>query len=375
MKAFTVSTLKERESTIAELGRERSKLNSKPSYQRQGEIWSDGKRQLFIDSIINRFDIPKLYFHDVTSPPPGMARGYKYAIVDGKQRLEAIWSFLDDEFRLSDEFEFIEQPSLKGAGLSYSKLPPKLQARIDNYELPIQVIETEDVEWVEELFCRLNEAVALNAPERRNALRGPLPPIIRSLPSHAFFREKVPFTDNRYKHLDLATKFLYLEHRNGPTETKKSSLDDFVIKFREDNLENEAKTLHTKVLTVLNRLAEVFGEGDPLLASLGYVVVCYLLERDRELSRVEEARALLSEFDSLRRQVRSIMKNRAVTTELDNIKLDPELVEFERLSQSPNDVAGMKFRMTTLVKYLHNPKLAKSKLKELASAKQAPADK
>ncbi len=34
-----------------------------PVYQRQGEIWSLEKRQLLIDSIINRYDIPKLYFH------------------------------------------------------------------------------------------------------------------------------------------------------------------------------------------------------------------------------------------------------------------------------------------------------------------------
>ena len=68
-----------------------------PPYQREGGIWTPEKRQLLIDSIINGFDIPKLYFHEFSPMKIVGSRKYKYAIVDGRQRLESIWSFIDDE--------------------------------------------------------------------------------------------------------------------------------------------------------------------------------------------------------------------------------------------------------------------------------------
>jgi hypothetical protein len=70
-------------------------------------------------------------------------------------------------------------------------------------------------------FSRLNEAVPLNAPEKRNALGGPMPKRIRALANLAFFHTRLPFPTARYRHLDLATKFLYLEDQDGLTDLKK----------------------------------------------------------------------------------------------------------------------------------------------------------
>jgi hypothetical protein len=56
---------------------------------------------------------------------------------------------------------------------------------------------------------------------------------------------------------------------------------------------------------------------------------------------------------------------RAAIAEARPKRVDTELVEFERLSQSPNDVAAMKSRMTTLLKYIENPTLIKGKRRAL----------
>ena len=50
-------------STVLSVYVERDAIWVDPEYQRQGEVWSLEKKQLLIDSIINRYDIPKLYFH------------------------------------------------------------------------------------------------------------------------------------------------------------------------------------------------------------------------------------------------------------------------------------------------------------------------
>ena len=43
----------------------RSSINESPEYQRESAVWSPEKRELFIDSLINGYDIPKIYFHDL----------------------------------------------------------------------------------------------------------------------------------------------------------------------------------------------------------------------------------------------------------------------------------------------------------------------
>ena len=47
---------------------EKDKMFMNPVYQREANIWSDEKKQLLIDSIINHFDIPKLYVHEYLEP-------------------------------------------------------------------------------------------------------------------------------------------------------------------------------------------------------------------------------------------------------------------------------------------------------------------
>ena len=65
---------------------ERNVIDESPPYQRQGAIWSTEKRQLFVDSILNNFDVPKIYLHDLRGHDPVV----KFAVIDGKQRLDAI---------------------------------------------------------------------------------------------------------------------------------------------------------------------------------------------------------------------------------------------------------------------------------------------
>ena len=61
MPEFEVSRM--RNSNLAYLYTTRGDIDMSPSYQRQGAIWSTYKQQLLIDSLINGFDVPKIYLH------------------------------------------------------------------------------------------------------------------------------------------------------------------------------------------------------------------------------------------------------------------------------------------------------------------------
>ena len=214
---------------------DREEIELEPDYQRIGGIWTLEKRQLFIDTIINGFDVPKFYFHSFVPPKQKDGRLYRHAIIDGKQRLQAIWDFIDDKLPLADDFTYLHDYSVALGGSYYSTIAkrfPRVKARFDGTILHVVTITTDDTEVIEDLFSRLNEAVPLNAPEKRSAFGGPLPDVIRKLSQHAFFTDRVPFPDGRYRHRDLAAKFLYIEHLGEVVNTKKSDLDRFVRVFK-----------------------------------------------------------------------------------------------------------------------------------------------
>src|SRR5216683_6162797 len=104
---------------------ERNVINDSPPYQRESGIWSREKQQLFLDSLFNNYDVPKLYFHDLRGKHPK----FRYAVINGKQRLHTMWDFLDDEIRLAGDFK-VEQQDHENppkGGASFSKLSPGWQ--------------------------------------------------------------------------------------------------------------------------------------------------------------------------------------------------------------------------------------------------------
>src|SRR5262249_47339881 len=145
-----------------------------------------------------------------------------------KQRLESIWKFIDGSFAVGDDFVYLRDNSVVPNGLNYAQLArryPELKLRFDSYPLPIVVVETNDEDLIDDMFSRLNEAVPLNAPEKRNAFGGPMQAAIRDVAKHSFFINRLPFSNNRYRHFDMAAKMLLVESIQTVTDTKKVYLD------------------------------------------------------------------------------------------------------------------------------------------------------
>ena len=77
----------------------KGKIDPKPQYQR-GSVWTRKQKQLLMDSILRGMDIPKLYLRAIGEDGN---RGYTLEVVDGQQRLRAIWEFFDGEYPLSKD--------------------------------------------------------------------------------------------------------------------------------------------------------------------------------------------------------------------------------------------------------------------------------
>ena len=381
MPRFRIKRLPADHSSVQSLAAALKRFELEPSYQRQSEVWGEEKQQLFIDSLLNGFDVPKLYFHQLKQLP---APAPLFAIVDGKQRLEAIRQFVSDGFALSEEFVDEEvadgQAAGQASGKTFEQLTnqhPALAGRLMSRILHVEVIETDDIEVIEEMFSRLNEAVPLNAPEKRNAFGGAMPPIIRRfVQSHSFFRECLPIENTRYRQYDLVTKFLFLTGKGELAATKKRALDEFVRFYRYDkkdendknNKKRMAARLAERTTEVLDLMAATFKAQDQLLTSVGLVTVYYMaflrfdsiafLESDRGHAQVH---ARLVEFDQLRRQNRLMLRREQAAiasgkTPTQGVSIRRDLAIFDRLMQSPNDGQALEYRFKILKAFLEGEK-------------------
>ena len=351
MKYFKVSEF--RNSSILRIYSLKNQIQVDPEYQRMSEIWNLEKRQLLMDSIINDFDIPKIYFHefrDVKKSPDGSS--YKFAIIDGKQRLEAIWAFIDGKYCLDDDIKYYADDKIKLCSLTYAEIAdkyPHIKEIFDSFTLPIITVETDDIDMIEELFSRLNEAVPLNAAEKRNALGGPLPPVIRKISQHNLFKDNVAFSNKRYQFRELACKFLWLYFTEKVVDTKKAYLDAFVESFKIKKRVNDARALEKNVTAVLDSMAKIFIKRDPLLRTVSMPVIYFLVIKDAKEQGwfTKISRKKLLDFDSERRSNRTI-------AEKDISKADYEFLEFDRMTQQgTNDGASIIFRKKVLTEYLN----------------------
>ncbi len=152
---------------------------------------------------MNGFDVPKFYVADFTYADSKLnKKKLPYAIIDGKQRFEAIFDFFDGKITLNEDFVLHENQALKLGGLGYLDLTKNysdIAEVFDNYHLSVMSVITESEALINELFVRLNRSKPLTGAEIRNAMAGPAPEIIRRIAKHEFFSDFISFQVKRVK--------------------------------------------------------------------------------------------------------------------------------------------------------------------------------
>lgn len=321
------------------------KIDMSPPYQRRGRLWSNTDKAYLIDSIINGFDVPKLYVADFTYADSALnKRQLPYAIIDGKQRFEAIFDFFSGRVTLNHDFVFLENPSLPLGGLGYRDITqnyPQVAEIFDNFNLTVMSVITDKEELINELFVRLNRSKPLTGAEVRNAMAGPAPEVIRQVAKHEFFEELIAFPVQRGQDLNAAAKFLAFEFYEKPQETKKTSLDSFVksASSNRDKLELSARRAYAN----LDVLSGIFLPRDKLLASAGVLPVYYWFVRGLEVAQHSLVRDFLVRFELDRKENRLRAEDG-----LTGPGVDARLLEYDGYNRSTNDLTSHNGRIAIL---------------------------
>lgn len=335
----------------------RSQIDMSPPYQRRGGLWSASDKAFLIDSILNGYDIPKVYIADFTyRDSPLNSKRLQYAMIDGKQRFEAIFDFFDGNVVLDSTFIYDDNPKLRLAGLGYKDLRalhPEVAERFENFNLSVVSVITDEEDKIAELFVRLNRNKSLTGAEIRNAMAGPIPGLIRDIAGHRLFTFNVRFTVKRGQDLNAAAKLLLVEYRNELVDVKKTDLDRFVLEsLRLESPVFDFEQAKNRALKILDDMAAAFVSRDPLLSSQGPLVVYYWLARGINASQRTVMREFLLSFENERRQNRHLVK-RLESQSLapsGDAGVDFELLRYDSLNRSTNDEGSLKGRSEILIK-------------------------
>lgn len=229
---------------------EKQNINLDPQFQRR-EAWDIGRKSKLIESIICGFPIPNIVLAE------DKANKGRYLVIDGKQRLFSITSYLRDEFELKG---LKIQDDLND--LKYSDLAKKSREVVDIIEnQPIRTViirNWPNEDYLYSVFYRLNSgSLPLSSQELRKALHGGklldyVDEYIRaSQHFKQIFGEKL---DRRMRDVELVLRYVAFERFYDTYKGDLKKFLDNVVIFYNENWNAELQTLNDDLEKLSNAL-------------------------------------------------------------------------------------------------------------------------
>ena len=300
-----------------------------PEWQRQ-EVWSHSKKQNLIDSILRGWKLPKFYFLKLLDEPE------EYEVVDGQQRLSAIFEFFDNELFLS------ETSAKEFGGSEYKTLPDKVTDAFDDYEIEFDEIVDATDEEVKEFFQRLQEGLPLTSSEKLNSVHSRLRDFVMRQTKHPLF-QKVSASDKRYGHFDIIAKVAAIE------------IDGIEVGLRYDDLRAifESQATFSPRSNVAKRITESLDFADKAFPSETNLLrnrtivqsvltlICRLIQSGKSAGRDKQVASFIDSF----------LKELGHQVELGQRTSEPDYLLFQR-TVNANIRSGARIRQEFLVRKL-----------------------
>ncbi|MEU9717315.1 DUF262 domain-containing protein [Streptomyces sp. NPDC047976] len=158
-------------------------------YQRK-LVWSVAEKQLLIDSILDGYPIPLI----LLAERPEIHGTGKYEIIDGMQRLDAIFSFIEQKFEYEGmSFDLGQSARARQAAeadaftpaQTLALLPADKCANLLDYQLAVTIFPTQTEQQITDVFSRINSnGRQLSVQEKRQAgMTNPFSELVRTVSS------------------------------------------------------------------------------------------------------------------------------------------------------------------------------------------------
>lgn len=243
--------------------KDRKDIILNPDFQRN-PVWSKKQNAELIESILMNIPLPVFYFFEKDDG--------KKQIVDGRQRLTAIFDFMNNEFTLGN-LKILKDFSYK----KFIDLEPVYQSSIEDYQILAYVIQSPTPERVKfDIFDRVNRGgTSLNNQEMRNALyQGKATDLLNKLSKDPYFLKA---TGKAIKPVRMKDKYIILrflgfyillasKDKDNLDIKYKSDIDEFLAKIMEyiNNLDDQ------KISSFSNAFTQSMKNAYNILGSNGF---------------------------------------------------------------------------------------------------------
>lgn len=250
-------------------------------YQR-GPVWSTAQKKSLVDSVLRGYPIPLIYLHHISKEVAGHKLD-KFEVIDGQQRINALYEFREGAFKLfdpqvqtdADEAQFpsfIQKQACPWGGKRFDELTPELQKQMLDALLAIVLVRTEVPDESRDLFIRLQAGMPLNSQEKRDAWPGSFTeyvlkiagkPEIARYPGHDFFREVMRAkSTNRGEYRQLAAQIVMLYQTRRESGRYCDINADAIDAFYHKHLDFDSNSAHAKRFSqTLDALTHLLGDG------------------------------------------------------------------------------------------------------------------
>ena len=254
-------------------------LKVNPGYQR-GAVWELDQQKRLIDSVLRAYPLPLIYLHEKTIVIEEDKKSYSFEIIDGRQRIDALFAYSEDAFELFDPIKddrkakfakFIKEVPCTWARKKYSDLSQEDRDRFDNTVINVVTIYTDEKNEVRDLFIRLQAGMPLNAQEKRDAWPGDYTDFVLryggkpdsddpKYTGHEFFQKTLKLKNNKRGKARLycaqfAMLFFEYTSSGGYIDLGTKAIDDYYYK----NLDFDIKSDKVKeFVKTLDKLVELF---------------------------------------------------------------------------------------------------------------------
>lgn len=257
--------------------RKEEMAKANPEYQR-GVVWKPHQQMKLIDSVLRGYQLPIIYLHKIKKTVAGMTQE-RYEIIDGQQRIEALYLFVEGAFALFKPDDpkakfpkFLQEQPCPWGGKYFYALSEELQNQLLGTPLSIAFIETDSINEVRDLFVRLQTGLPLNSQEKRDSYPGQFndfilrlggKPQIAKYPGHEFFTRVLkmqPGDRGKTRQLAAQIAILFLERQDNDmlhfTDINNAALDEYYHAHLDFDSSSDSCRRLDSILDKLTRLFE-----------------------------------------------------------------------------------------------------------------------
>ncbi len=234
------------------------------TYQRRS-VWNEKDKIRLIETILLNLIIPVLFFWKAeTDPDTGNSITH---IVDGQQRIKAICSFINNDFKLKSQYLLDEHIKDNYGNKYFKDLDVEVKKRFWNYNLMVIDIDpSASRPDIINMFNRLNLTdYNLNDQEKRNSMSGEFAALAREISEAKIWEEWSLFTTTdvkRMKDVEFCASLILLHSKGIIDQTDQSALNRAYEDLQEGY--TEAENDKNAIYDAIN-IVPVFFAGDDIL--------------------------------------------------------------------------------------------------------------